>query len=523
MIPIFTKRISDCMKKLLQNVNKVNGQISDIAVCSLKIMLILLSVLLLLMNILCFSDLVDNTETVEYHIGIPVLKILFCASLLFIMSIFYNSDVIDKMQQNLLEKILFISAAVGSILWIFSAYDVPKFDPFSILDAAEHFLANDYSALSSKGRYLQRYPFQLPFSLYVEQIYRITGPGRYLILRLLNVLYVIGIYKYIINIFKFVIHNEKERKLAVLLLFLCWQPVFLSTFIYPLIPSLLFYLMSVHEFMNFYFYYKKRRLIFSGLFLGMSILLKSNMWIGYIAFSILIILIVMRGTVSRQIFSVLLIALSFVLVKSNTVKLYYECQSGYQIEDGTPNILWVAMGLQESNKAPGWYNGFPYNTLKSVDFSTEKAAEIGRTSVKESIDKFVSDPMYAIKFFLKKELSQWCEPTYECFNLSYNREHEKPLGNLALSMYVGTAHELLLFEFHSFQIICIFGFLIYCVRIKIENICFDQLIIPLTILGGFIFHTFWEGKSQYIFPYYMMMIPFSISGLLSIFESKKDR
>ena len=81
MIPIFTKRISDCMKKLLQNVNKVNGQISDIAVCSLKIMLILLSVLLLLMNILCFSDLVDNTETVEYHIGIPVLKILFCASL----------------------------------------------------------------------------------------------------------------------------------------------------------------------------------------------------------------------------------------------------------------------------------------------------------------------------------------------------------------------------------------------------------------------------------------------------------
>ena len=278
--------------------------------------------------------------------------------------------------------LLFIT--IGSVLWIFMAYDITQYDSHSILDAAEKFIDGDYSPLAAKSSYLQRYPFQLPFVFCAEQIYKITGPGRYMLIRLINVCFLYGIYKCLLKICNFILSGETEKKLA--------------------------------------------------------------------------------------------------------------------------------------SKAPGWNNGFNWDTLKSVDFDAKQAADIGKEAVKEALNNFIEQPTYAIKFFGKKEISQWCEPTYECFNASYHRKHEKPMGNLAKSIYVGTAHKLLLFYFHCYQIISILGILLYCLNVK-NVIKVEQLLIPLTILGGFLFHTFMEGKSSYVFPYYIMMIPFSIKGILDLFSA----
>ena len=37
----------------------------------------------------------------------------------------------------------------------------------------------------------------------------------------------------------------------------------------------------------------------------------------------------------------------------------------------------------------------------------------------------------------------------------------------------------------------------------------------IAVLGGFLFHIFWEGKCQYTLPYYILLFPFSIQGYLS--------
>ena len=41
----------------------------------------------------------------------------------------------------------------------------------------------------------------------------------------------------------------------------------------------------------------------------------------------------------------------------------------------------------------------------------------------------------------------------------------------------------------------------------------EQLFLPLVILGGFSFHTLWEAKSQYIFPYFVCLLPWAAAGL----------
>lgn len=38
----------------------------------------------------------------------------------------------------------------------------------------------------------------------------------------------------------------------------------------------------------------------------------------------------------------------------------------------------------------------------------------------------------------------------------------------------------------------------------------------MVIIGGFIFHTFWEAKSQYILPYFVLMLPLFVAGSVEL-------
>ena len=43
--------------------------------------------------------------------------------------------------------------------------------------------------------------------------------------------------------------------------------------------------------------------------------------------------------------------------------------------------------------------------------------------------------------------------------------------------------------------------------------------MALVILGGFAFHTFWEAKSQYIFPYFVILLPYGAAGISDIVDT----
>ena len=44
----------------------------------------------------------------------------------------------------------------------------------------------------------------------------------------------------------------------------------------------------------------------------------------------------------------------------------------------------------------------------------------------------------------------------------------------------------------------------------------QKLFCLIIIIGGFLFHMFWEGKAQYILPYFIMVIPYSAAGIKEI-------
>lgn len=60
------------------------------------------------------------------------------------------------------------------------------------------------------------------------------------------------------------------------------------------------------------------------------------------------------------------------------------------------------------------------------------------------------------------------------------------------------------------QFIILFGVLFFAFLKKRKTDV--ELYYCMVIIGGFIFHTFWEAKCQYILPYFVLMLPLSAAG-----------
>ena len=43
-----------------------------------------------------------------------------------------------------------------------------------------------------------------------------------------------------------------------------------------------------------------------------------------------------------------------------------------------------------------------------------------------------------------------------------------------------------------------------------------QLMLPVTVLGGFLYHMLFEAKSQYIYPYMLLLLPLAARGLTMV-------
>ena len=49
-----------------------------------------------------------------------------------------------------------------------------------------------------------------------------------------------------------------------------------------------------------------------------------------------------------------------------------------------------------------------------------------------------------------------------------------------------------------------------------------ELFNAVLMIGGFVFFTFWEAKSQYVAPYYFVIIPYAVIGWKSMINKISD-
>ncbi|RHQ20332.1 hypothetical protein DW970_03865 [Clostridium sp. AM48-13] len=235
--------------------------------------------------------------------------------------------------------------------------------------------------------------------------------------------------------------------------------------------------------------------------------------------------------------------------------------TGRTVSDGAPMIAWVQMGLEESKRGPGWYNGYQVKLFQKADGDADLAAAWAQADLRRTISDMAEEPAKAADFFVRKIESIWAEPTFQSLwiqevgNTSWAEgsppwELFKEEGGLN-RLYVFAANLVQTFVYAMACVWVIAGMSAKGSRSKhvlmnrtwekrieaekaektvkavkkqgMETVWERQergetdrwgMLLPgIVFIGGFLFHLVWEAKGQYSVVYFMLLLPYAYLGM----------
>ena len=259
------------------------------------------------------------------------------------------------------------------------------------------------------------------------------------------------------------------------------------------------------------------------------------------------------------------------------VQKCYEKKAGNTLSSGVTAMSYLAMGMQEASRGCGWYNGFNIDTYDTAGMDTALANEISRLAIDERLTYFREHPGYTADFYLHKHLSQWADGTYAsrqatlatyggrsaffkevyegslsggyiewcnawqnvlylgvlvfCIDSLKKRRKSKVVGHMTdqtAGHTAGCTADHMADQLDADQL----GAdrhgadrhgtdwhgtdRLGADRLGADRLGADRLYVYvglIAVLGGFLFHTFWEANSRYIFSYSLLLMPYCGAGV----------
>ncbi len=428
----------------------------------------------------------------------------------------------EKLSYKTVNRLLAVTVFILGAIWINMTMAQQVYDSYYVTNAANEFSSgqNDFFLLTEEYDYFRFYPFQLGYVFYLEILNRLLFIRSLpLIKQLLNVVCLDILYFTILGLVKQATIEKSIYIITALLMIIFIQPIMYVILLYGNIPGLMFGMLSVLNIIKYMKNRKKHNALLSSLFIGLACMVKLNSMIILVAVCIIFILYILRNKKWRDTVVLVLLVISGIGF-NKLVILQYEIRSGEDLGEGIPIISWFAMGISEGRTAPGWYNEkLTVINFMDTDFNTEATSELANNYIKERLKYFNDNPGYMAEFFYKKFVSQWNEPTFECIFIRNTRgDYLEPSP---ISEYVyGEGEKGITSYMEYYQQFVYFGTVLglFCF-LKKKNIGnWPMAFLPLIILGGFFYHMLFEAKSQYIFTYFILMLPIAAFGLDFIYD-----
>lgn len=318
------------------------------------------------------------------------------------------------------------------------------------------------------------------------------------------------------------------------------------------------------------------RIIFTGfgsiLFLTLSVMLRKNSLVPVIAVLLVLLFEALRpGRNGKMRLGLLIMAVCLAVTSVNVLPLtqkIYEKKAGNTLSSGVTAMSYLAMGMQEAPRGCGWYNGFNIDTYDAAGMDTALANEISRLAINERLVYFREHPGYTADFYLHKHLSQWADGTYASRQATLATYGGR--SAFFKEVYEGSLSGGYIEWCNAWQNILYLGVLVFCIdslkkrrefRVAdrhgadqttghtagctadhmADQLDADQLgadrhgadrlgadrhgadrhgadrlyvyVGLIAVLGGFLFHTFWEANSRYIFSYSLLLMPYCGAGV----------
>ena len=297
------------------------------------------------------------------------------------------------------------------------------------------------------------------------------------------------------------------------------------------------------------------RIIFTGfgsiLFLTLSVMLRKNSLIPIIAVLLVLLFEALRfGRSVRSRLCLLGIAVCLAVTSVGILPLVQKCyekKAGNTLSSGVTAMSYLAMGMQEASRGYGWYNGFNIDTYDTAGMDTALANEISRLAIDERLTYFREHPGYTADFYLHKHLSQWADGTYASRQATLATYGGR--SAFFKEVYEGSLSGGYIEWCNAWQNVLYLGVLVFCIdslkkrrkskvvghmtdqtaghtagctadhmadQLDADQLGADRLYVYvglIAVLGGFLFHTFWEANSRYIFSYSLLLMPYCGAGV----------
>ncbi len=497
--------------------------------CFLFVLFIFLSI-----SSLVFTSIIDPDFFVGEHILYIKDNIFLNIVFLILLILFLKGGyvLLKKLPLNYSIAVLIAYTAILGVIWVASVKSVPAADSGSIFRAAAAFSRGDYSSLAASSSYYNYYPFQLGYTLFCQFIMSITGSDSPVLFGIINVFFLCLSYFALINLTSLIFEDIKITYYLILLLALCFQPIFFCSFVYGNIAG---FSLSICALWFTALYLKNKNtnnLMTIVVFSSLASVAKPNSYIVLTAIAIILILDFINKFDYKKLIAIFAIFF-FSIALNQLIIAGYQSKAGTDIPDGMPQIAWISMSFQDSSRASGWYNSKYMEKLKSAysknNNNPDAVKMLASEDLKARAAYFSENPEQAVKFITRKIVSQWNEPSYQSLWVSQVKKHSSPVPAYIENIYTGTFGLILNSFFNIFQLLVFICFSIsMLLNLKnlmkngLNNISSQSLIVllvPLCILGGFLFHLISEAKAQYIMIYFVMLLPYAAQGLIYIIEA----
>lgn len=533
---------------------------------------LLLSMLLFAGSFLttCYADNME-TQQVLLRPDNPLWNLLELAGfgLLFCGCLYLYEKIGEKFRRGLLVFTLTFVFGLGILLILFGR-TVPAADALSVYNAAAEWILGNTDIIHPTVSYLSYYPQQIGLMAFLElllRIWNLTGlsvPAWHFI-KLVYVCLLCGaIWFQYLSLQYLWPENYKKISCCYLVLVCCNLPMIMySSFVYGEIPS--FAALSVGCYLLLRLLGSSSRILFTGfgsiLFLTLSVLLRKNSLIPVIAVLLVLLFEALRpGRNGKMRLGLLIMAVCLAVTSVGILPLVQKCyekKAGNTLSSGVTAMSYLAMGMQEASRGCGWYNGFNIDTYDTAGMDTVLANEISRLAIDERLTYFREHPGYTADFYLHKHLSQWADGTYASRQATLATYGGR--SAFFREVYEGSLSGGYIEWCNAWQNVLYLGVLVFCIdslkkrrkskvvghmadqtaghtagctadhmadqldadqlgadRHGADRLGADRLYIYvglIAVLGGFLFHTFWEANSRYIFSYSLLLMPYCGAGV----------
>lgn len=489
--------------------------LSKIGIKVVRFFFILFAILFAIGNIFItvrIDNLISNNANYEYGISISVL-------LVFIIMIIFLIILIKNNYFNISDKVLlgvFLTIALGvSVYWLLTNdyHLVNLDDAYNVYMSAISVFKHDFSAVGRKT-YVNMYPNNLGLLTYDFILIKLFGEiGSLYAFRVINIIFMLLGYYYLYKITDILYKNRIINCTVIYLMFFSGQFIFYTFFAYGNCLSYSLAIISVYYLIKYIKQEKIWCLILSQVCIIISITVKMNSVIILIAE---LIYLFHHFFKNKKIIIIVVMVFSLICTYLGTtgIQNFWAKKGEINYKDTKlPLICWIAYGMNYGETNPGHYFPEFEHFHWANEFAQEYTTMEAKRYIGEATTFFTENPLNGMSFYFKKFLVSWANPQFEAFD----QYRDSELTDLNKNIIGENINLCIEYIWDATLSIVAIGILLFIFIGKKERNIIDYIGCVI-VIGGFLFHTFWEVKAIYLYQYYMYLLPYAAYGLSSLLQ-----